>query len=254
MLSWRWLTTTGVLVLTGCVISTDYHEPTPTKVIPLLLNLLHDPDPGQRQTAAQSLGKIADKTVAPALLEASRDPQAGVRRQAAWALGMIGDDSEMVRLRLIGLLFDGDAGVRESAAWALGRTGDAATGLSVLQHELSRIDSTSDTKRLAAAALGTMEIPSSVPLLRTLVQDPNPLVRRWAAAALAEINGREAIPTLSHLVRHDPDPHVRLEAAFRLGKMDDAAAVSALTAALKDSNEDVRRIAETALKGIGTSS
>jgi HEAT repeat protein len=248
----RWFATpAGLLVLlslASCIISTDHNEASPRTAVPLLLKVLQDPDAGQRQTAAQSLGKIGDKAAVPALLASLRDPDAGVRRQAAWALGMIGDDSDAVRLGLINLLFDPDTRVQETAAWALGQTGDAVTGVSVLRTRLWEPDSTSNTKRAAAAALGSMDIGSSLDVVKKLVHDQNPVVRRWAVAALAEIAGEEAVPSLSHIVATDSDPHVRLEAAFRLGKIGGTAAKRALTAALKDSDQHVRRIAEAALK------
>jgi HEAT repeat protein len=234
--------------LSNCIIATDYKEPKPEKVLPLLLQVLKDPDPRQRQTAAQSLGKIGRKEAVPALTEALGDSDPGARQQAAWALGMIGDDSETTRVALITLLSDPNPNVRETAAWALGQTGDAPTGLPVLQDRLSQAGVTGDTKRLAAAALSGMEVRSSFGLVQELSQDRDPLVRRWAAAALAEIGGAKAVPPLSKLLKNDPDHHVRLEAAFRLGKIGDHAAMKALTAALKDSDENVRRIAEAALK------
>src|SRR2546426_5064906 len=81
------------LSLAGCVVSTDYAGPAPEQVLPRLLAVLRDPNPEQRRTAAQALGKIARKEAVPALVEALRDPDAGVRRNAAWALGMIGEDA-----------------------------------------------------------------------------------------------------------------------------------------------------------------
>src|SRR5207237_5456360 len=109
------------LSLAGCVVSTDYAAPAPEQVLPRLLAVLKDPNPEQRRTAAQSLGKIARKEAVPALVEALRDPDAGVRRYAAWALGMIGEDAVgPERSPLESQLFDQDPGVRDEAALALG--------------------------------------------------------------------------------------------------------------------------------------
>src|SRR3989449_9167304 len=100
------------LSLAGCVVSTDYAGPAPEQVLPRLLAVLRDPNPEQRRTAAQALGKIARKEAVPALVEALRDPDAGVRRHAAWALGMIGEDAVGPdRSPLSSLLFDPDPGV-----------------------------------------------------------------------------------------------------------------------------------------------
>src|SRR5207302_1700537 len=127
------------LSLAGCVVSTDYAAPAPEQVLPRLLAVLKDPNPEQRRTAAQALGKIARKEAIPTLVEALRDPDAGVRRNAAWALGMIGEAAMGPdRSPLASLLFDPDPGVREAARPAL------AAALK---------DANADVRRLADAAL-----------------------------------------------------------------------------------------------------
>ena len=241
----------AALSLAACMSSTNYTDPVPEKVIPLLLKILEDPQPEQRRTAAQSLGKIGRKAAVPALIKAVKDSDHRVRREAAWSLGMIGDDSEAARLSLISLLFDPTQDVREAAALALAQTGDANTGLSDLQKRLFASDTGSDTKRLAAAALGGMAIHASSAVVSRLLQDPDPIVRRWAVAALAEIADREAATPLCLILKKDPNPGVRIEAAFHLGKIGDTAARVALKAALKDSDEHVRRLAESALQESG---
>ena len=242
-----------ILLLTGlspagCIISTNYTEPIPEKAIPLLLKILEDPEPEQRRTAAQSLGKIGRKAALPALIKAVKDSDHRVRREAAWALGMIGDDSEATRLSLISLLFDPTPDVREAAALALAQTGDANIGLSDLQQRLFASGTDNDTKRLAAGALAGMANQAGDAIVRRLLQDPDPMVRRWAVAALAEIADNEAATPLSLLLKKDPDSGVRIEAAFHLGKIGDAAARVALKTALKDPDEHVRRLAESALQ------
>ena len=244
---------TAILLLVAlspaaCIISTNSTEPVPEKAIPLLLKILEDPQPEQRRTAAQSLGKIGRKSAVPALIKAVKDSDPRVRHEAAWSLGMIGDDSEATRLSLIPLLFDPTPDVREAAAFALAQTGDANTGLSDLQKRLFASGTGSDTKRLAAAALGGMAIHASSAVVSRLLQDPDPIVRRWAVAALAEIADREEATPLSLILKKDPNPGVRIEAAFHLGKIGDAAARVALKAALKDPDEHVRRLAESALQ------
>jgi len=238
----------AALSLAACIISTNYTEPIPEKVIPLLLKVLEDPQPEQRRTAAQSLGKIGRKAAVPALIKAVNDSDYRVRREAAWSLGMIGDDSEATRLSLISLLFDPTQDVLEAAAFALAQTGNANTGLSALQQRLFASGTDNDTKRLAAAALGGMGVHAGKAIVSRLLQDPDPIVRRWAVAALVEIADHEAVTPLSLILKKDPNPGVRIEAAFHLGKIGDTAARVALKAALKDSDEHVRRLAESALQ------
>ena len=236
------------LSLAGCVVSTDYADPAPERALPRLLALLKDPNPEQRRTAAQSLGKIARKEAVPALVEALRDPDAGVRRHAAWALGMIGEDAVGPdRSPLASLLFDHDPGVREAAALALGLTGDTQVGIELLLERLQEPGTPADAKRLAAASLGGMEARTAVPVLTKLLADRDARVRRWAVAALGEIADQETVAPLSKVLTTDPDPGARIEAAFRLGKFGGEAARPVLTAALKDANADVRRLAKAAL-------
>ena len=247
--SMPWALLGGSLLLTACIVSTDHREPTPEQVMPRLTAVLKDPNPELRRTAAQSLGKIARKEAVPALHEALRDPDAGVRRQAAWALGMIGEDAlGPERSPLATLLFDADPAVRETAATALGLTGDTQAGIELLLEQLEEPGTPADSKRLAAASLGGMEARSAVTGLTRLLADPDARVRRWAVAALGEIADEQAVKPLGALLTKDPDAGVRLEAAFRLGKFGGAAARPALTAALKDANEDVRRVAAAGLK------
>ena len=237
------------LSLAACIVSQDHSAPTPEQVLPKLTTVLKDPNPELRRTAAQSLGKIGRKEAAPALIAALRDPDASVRRQAAWALGMIGEDAlGPDRSPLAELLFDTDPAVREAAATALGLTGDTQAGIELLLERLQEAGTPADSKRLAAAAFGGMEARSAVTGLTRLLADPDARVRRWAVAALGEIADTQTVKPLGMLLAKDPDAGVRLEAAFRLGKFGGAAARPALTAALKDPNEDVRRVAAAGLK------
>ena len=237
------------LSLFGCIVSTDFAAPSPERALPRLLAVLKDPNPELRRTAALSLGKIARKEAVPALVEALRDQDAGVRRNAAWALGMIGEDAVGPdRSPLTSLLFDPDPGVREAAALALGLTGDTQAGIELLLERMQEPETPADAKRLAAASLGGMEARTAVPVLVKLLADRDARVRRWAVAALGEIADQQTVVPLSKALINDPDPGVRIEAAFRLGKFGGEAARPALTSALKDANADVRRLAKAALK------
>src|SRR5207249_1865944 len=98
------------------------------------------------------------------------------------------------------------------------------------------------------AALGGMEAHMAVPFLTKLLADRDAQIRRWAVGALGEIAAPETVAPLSKVLTKDPDPGVRIEAAFRLGKFGGEAARPALTSALKDANADVRRLANAALE------
>jgi len=240
------------LFLNACIVSRDYTDPTPERVMPRLMALLKDQNPELRRTAAQSLGKIASPEAVPALFEALGDPDAGVRRNAAWALGVLSEDAIEEDLSPLALLlFDSDPGVREAAATTLGLTGYTQVGIELLLERLAEPDAPEDSKRLIAAVMGNMEASPAVPALIRLLTDRSAKVRRWTVAALGEIADEQAVAPLGARLTKDPDPGVRVEAAFRLGKFGGAAAKPALTAALKDSSADVRRLAAAALKDIG---
>lgn len=239
------------LTLTACLVATDHEDPTPETVLPRLLAVLKDPNPELRRTAAQALGKIASAKAVPSLVAALRDPDAGVRRNAAWALGMIGPE-EFDWSPVILLLFDADPTVREAAGLALGRTGGNPNGAELLREKLLDPNVSRDTKRLGALALGNMVRQSEAGLLMTMLRDRDPLVRRWVVAALGEIADQQAVGPLGEVLRKDPDPGVRVEAAFRLGKFGGEAAEPALIAARKDADENVRRLIEAALKELGS--
>lgn len=235
------------LLLTACIVSTDHREPTPEQVIPRLTAVLKDPNPELRRTAAQALGKIAYASSLPALVEALHDPDPVVRRNAAWAIGMIGPD-EFDWSPVILLLFDSDHSVREAAGLTLGLTGANQDGAEFLQERLHDPKLSTDTKRLGVLALGSMVRRSETGIIIKMLQDPEARVRRWAVAALGEIADAQAVKPLGALLATDPDPGVRLEAAFRLGKFGGAAARPALVSALKDADENVRRLTQAALK------
>jgi len=96
--------------------------------VPGLLEVLKDPDPGYRATAARTLWGLGSKGKAavPALAEALADPETGVRTTAAMALENMGPDAAPAVTALARALKDKDGGVRQWAAKALGRIGRAA--------------------------------------------------------------------------------------------------------------------------------
>lgn len=90
------------------------------------------------------------------------------------------------------------------------------------------------------------------------LSDKNPAVRREAAAVLARMGQgswvKTALPTLTAALK-DPDVEVRRLAADLLGRLsspESTVVVPALCAALKDSDSIVRRNAAAALRGFGT--
>jgi len=80
-----------------------------------------------------------------------------------------------------------------------------------------------------------------------LLADPEARIRRRAALALGRVKLPEAIPALTSLLQSEPDSEVQQMAAFALGLIGDAAAATALTAALSDPNPLIQGRAAEAL-------
>ncbi|TLY13817.1 MAG: hypothetical protein E6K69_08590, partial [Nitrospirae bacterium] len=136
-------------LIAGCVaevLPTD-----PDALITRLVELLNDPIPDVRQTAAMGLGKIARPQAAPALVEKLRDPDPIVRRDSAWALGNLGDEvRDQVGVALVERLGDPSGEVKTAAAQALGRMRATPDLVERLTETLRREDV--PTKRAAVQA------------------------------------------------------------------------------------------------------
>ncbi|MCO5171237.1 MAG: HEAT repeat domain-containing protein [Planctomycetes bacterium] len=83
-------------------------------------------------------------------------------------------------------------------------------------------------------------------------QDPSPLVRTAAAAALGELGGADALEALRRAALRDPSPEVRAAAARELGDLRDRAPGTSdvLIRALRDEAGAVRLNARRALRQI----
>ena len=228
----------------GCVAEGPVIDP--DALIPRLVELLNDPNPDVRQTAATALGKIASPQAAPALVEKLRDPDPVVRRDSAWALGNLGDEvMDQVGDALVERLGDPSDEVKTAAAQALG-------SIRATPHIVERLTATlrqadTPTKRAAVQALALLEAPASYHILVEALRDDDARIRQGAVAALGELADTRALPLLRDRLRRDKDVGVRSEAAFRLGKFGDATVVSALqSAAADDGDAGVRRWASWA--------
>jgi hypothetical protein len=76
---------------------------------------------------------------------------------------------------------------------------------------------------------------SCVPILLTMGNDPDPLVRRYLGAALGASGNPQAIPVLLKLLHDsDPDPYIKIWAAEGLGKFKRMDGVPVMIALLRD--------------------
>ena len=175
-------------------------------------------------------------------MESLKDHNQDVRRKAVLALGRIGPDAKAATAGLTELLKDND--VRWDACDVLRRIGPAA--VPALTTALK--DQDENVRSAAAWALGLIgpEAKAAVPALAELIKDDNKDVRRNAFLALKRI-GPATMQAFAGLLN---DNDFRRAAVSVLGQMG-SAAVPALTTAVANKDEEVRRTAAEALGLIG---
>ena len=209
-----------------------------------LAGLLGDANVEVRRSAVEALGNVEDARAIPALTRAAADASPVVRREAAEAL--LSFDEPAAGEPLIKLLGDPDARVRLVTLEGLSRQGDrrALAPLSKLVK-----DPNVEVRARAVRALSRYRDPAAQDGLVAALKDENAEVRAAAAAGLGELELKAAPQALLDAVR-DPSPDVRQEAAEALGQIHDGKAVPQLKALLDDSDPDVRGAAVEALSEI----
>ena len=240
-----------------CVATADalgkLQQPTQS-VVASLAETLHTRDARICQAVANALAEMGSSAVAaiPALAEASRraDLETSARVEAIRALGKIGPETIPP---LVQMLQSENLSLAAAACHALGTLGSAAEpAVPALRNMIHRPEA---VLRLAAVeSLGEIGSPAkgAVPDLIGLLHDKDRPLRFAAAQALGRM-GPPAIRSLENALR-DKDGTVRDLAAYALGEMgpDASAARTALSDALADEHDAVRRRAEWALERIGT--
>ncbi len=232
-----------------------------------LVALLRDPDNEVRQMAAFSLGLIGDKSARDALVLALDDPSPLVKGSAAEALGLLGDASaaDAVSRMASAVLASGAlASVPSDALDASRDTPAAAYRLAL--YALVRLKS---YDALAAAALDPsgqprvrwwpvsfalqrLEDPRALPALLTLLSDPHPYTRAFAAKGLGAMKNRAAVDALIPLITA-PELAIAGEAIRALGRLRDPAAAPALLKLLQAPKSDpqLRLDAANVIGGLG---
>lgn len=205
-----------ISLIIGCRI--DVAPRSPEVLLPVLIELLDNPDAEVRRTAAMAVGKIGHPGSAGALVQGLKDPDRLVREYSASSLGSLGEVAmEQAAPAVADLLLDSSDAVKQAAARALGEIGATPKALhsaiAALGHSEVR------TRRAAVLALGRIEAGSAFTPLTKAVGDPDALVRQGALAALGELADERARPYFRNRLAQDPDQGVRSEAAYRLGKL-----------------------------------
>jgi hypothetical protein len=103
-------------------------------------------------------------------------------------------------------------------------------------------------RAIATAALREIGLPEDAPLSARSLRgepatgegrDPSPVVRREAARTLALLGTARDIPALDHALRSDTDPQTRVEAAISLTEIGAREAIEPLLRGLGDMDESV---------------
>ncbi|MEH3143055.1 MAG: fumarate reductase/succinate dehydrogenase flavoprotein subunit [Mycobacterium kyogaense] len=268
-----------------------------------LAQFLTDDDPGVRRTAVDVLTEHMCEGYAEPLVDALADVDAGVRRVAADGI------RELVEVlpspeSVAHVVGSTDAAVRGAAIYVLSsrRVGDVETYRRVVRDPDHRVrieavralvsvddadgvaaahaDPNREVRIAVAGGLGTLR--AGAPTVRLLLDDPDPLVRAAALAAIGDIGWHEgdgatveqalgssawqirqgaaralagapspsaAVPPLSRALT-DPHLDVRKAAVLSLTRWapSEEAARAALTGALDDGDADVRAYARRALE------
>ncbi len=232
----------------GCYLDTS---PAGPDVVSLqLADLLNDKDPVVRRTAAESLGKIGSSSQIERVVQTLSDPDPRVREAGVVALGRLEVEADGVPA-IAQALSDTAGPVRAAAARSLGEVGD----VSGVANRLIRLlkDPDSRKRRAAVQALVQVEVAGAFSQLSLAVRDDDAIVRQGAVAALGEWWGEKSIPLLRERLAEDAVPGVRVEAAYRLGKVGHHGLVQELDhVASTDRDVMVRRWAQWAsgrLKG-----
>lgn len=219
------------------------------KSTPLLVNALKDSDIRVRAEAARTIGVMGDQRAFEGLNGALKDASADVRIEATYALGRLKDARAIAPLS--NLLNDRDARVSLAAAESLVRMQDARA-VRVLVASLT--DNDWHVRARAAQVLARVSadtpIEEATTQLARAVIDKDPIVRYYAAEALAGIGAR-AVPPLIEVLRtpRDQDRERAARVLWRIGKP----AVEPLIAFIQDRSltAEMRAVAAHALGVIG---
>ena len=206
-----------------------------------LLVLSDDSDPSVRVGAKFALHRIGDVRQSHDLEATARDPSPRTRGNTALALGLLGEPSG-ARI-LAPMLFDPSAAVRLQAAESLWRLGDARGLESVIASSLSKFPDDRMLAVLALAAPRDRRVLGHVQGELTDDYDEVSLIAARAAGMLGSDDGYG----VALKGAHSTDPRQRLLAALALGAIGRSDSQTILSILLRDSDQDVRIAASTAL-------
>lgn len=217
--------------------------------VPRLIASLESGTSNVRRNAAELLGALKAREAAPAIARLLADPDA--RGGALSALGALKAREVVPEVAAILESSDVLERMRVTAAATLGQIGGRAAGMALARHLSDRAAAVRYACQYAleGAAAGAGGKDEVVPALRDLVRHPDERVRLHALAALGRIADVPSRPMLLSLLS-DPSPMVRGFAAEALAAVQQPGDDAALTRRLAiETDPFVRGKLE---KGVGT--
>ena len=213
--------------------------------VPFLTNVLRDGDLTVQAAAIDALIAIGDPSAVPHLVEVLKDESEQCRRGAVEVLNEVATAAAIQDL--VHALRDADWWVRVRAADALGTIG----GEKVVEAILGLMDDADvHVRRYAVEILNTIPDGRSVESLLRALHDDDWWVRERSIDALGRTKDARAVTPLLAMLHEDAEAATLCARA--LGAIGDPAAVDGLLEVLdRDTSEEVRREAVTALAAIG---
>jgi HEAT repeat protein len=200
----------------------------------------------RRARAASELGLAGRRDSIPELIAALEDDTLDVRLAAAHSLAQIRAPEAAVPI--LHALTEQKHWPPQRAAEILHEMGSC--GIDPLLAFLRGHQGDVPQIRVAVMALGLLHAAAAVPAILTLMDHPDPELRRASACALGQMGDRAAHAALAKALK-DPVWEVRCMAAQAFGRLKDDTAVAALARCLDDPAWWVRFTAAEALNQMG---
>lgn len=206
-----------------------------------LLELLGHASPAVRQAAVGALNSLGHPELCKEVLTCLSDPDPHVRESAVQIAGYFGYP-ECVDI-LLERCQDSDERVRRAAIEHLPYLDDERI-LPILADAL--LKDNQSVRATAARAFSTLD-QAALPYLQTALRDTDAWVRYYAIRSIKQRRERAAQEQIAQLARNDPAALVRIAAMETLGEIGDEHAIEVLQTALQTDDDDMARVAISAL-------
>jgi HEAT repeat protein len=210
-----------------------------------LISGLSSHDPKIRWNAAANLGIMRCEESVPYLIKSLKnDEMPQVRMLAAWSLGRIGTSEALSPL--IEALEDDAVDVKTLSIWAIGelRQKEGAAAL----EKIGEVSKETGTLQLCLESLGKIHNYSSVPVIAGLLKNPDPHIRKEAARKLGLFNEQQSIDALIGAL-DDSHPEVVCISIRSLRFLKDKKSFVVLKKLLKSPDPVIVKEAEITLSG-----